>query len=569
MTPRYTRDVPAQPRAFPSRQEQTLSSDDKLPVIALLFAAGVWLGTSRPFSDVVPWIAIWLTVAVLCVATGAIRQMPAPSASLQPRRYLLLLLLPLGVVRGVVCESLRPCDVLREAAGGRVFIRGVVAEPEIVTPRACRLVVRVDGIAWRRGATWQYAGVGARLLVTVPAPRTATRKRKILHWPAPAHWGQEICVQGLCEIPRSLDGGFDYAAWLAERDIFEIVRVGSAADISVCGPGSMIPPLRLAARVRRAMEATFETLLPQPHAALLAGVVLAEGKGLSPELGDAFRATGTYHVLVTAGIHVHFVVVGCITILGACGLGGGRAALVTIPAVSLYALVAGASPSIIRAAIMGTISLLGHSMGRPAAGRRGLACAVLMMTAWNPRLVREAGFQMSVACVLGILLLAPPLQRRLRGLPDRIRGIVAVTLATQIMVAPLSAMYFGSISLIGVLANVAVVPLCEALLGLGLLLGVSDGLTEVFRAVALGDVQWQGLMHIVAVVAWALASAVLRVVSFLHGVPGCEVQVSATGGREVVVWYGAMWLISKLLRRSRVPENVAQEHPEMLDRRTV
>lgn len=513
--------------------------DDPLPAAATLFGVGVWMGTAQSFS-----MTMLCSALAVCIVTYAAGYRKTPTW---------VLLLTLGMLRGCSYTALRPPDVLHVASGGRILLRGHVAEPETVTPKACRFIVKTNTIAWCKNNQWQSAHLSARILVNVPNPRTP----KDTHWPAPAHWGQEICVRGKCDKPpQTKNGDFDYTAWLADRDIHEIVETQNAGDVTVCGPSNLPFPTHFAATTRHHIEETFESHLPQPHASLLEGIVLAEGKTLPKDVGDAFRATGTYHVLITAGIHMNFVIAASIAILGAFGVGGGRAGLVTIPLITFYALVTGASPSITRAAIMGTISLLGHAAGRDSTSARGLACAVIIMTAYNPSLVRDAGFQMSLAAVLGIQLLAPIFERKLHKLPKAIRGVVAVTAATQCMVAPLAAMYFGTTSLFGIAANVVVVPLCEALLACGLSLTVCGGANHVFETLHLSTAPWHLIMHAIATIAWGISSLVLAIVTGLKAIPGCEMQVEKPAGGELVAIYMIIWAFRKLLNRQRVVDRV-------------
>jgi competence protein ComEC len=251
---------------------------------------------------------------------------------------------------------------------------------------------------------------------------------------------------------------------------------------------------------------------------------------------------------------VNFVIAGWIALLGLGGVSGTRASLTAIPVIALFAMVAGGSPSIVRACAMGAFALLGQAIGRDGTrlvlkprgenegGPRGLAVAVLAMTGWNPGLLHDPGFQMSVACVLGIVVLSPLLAGRLRFVPGRIRASVAVTLATQLMVAPLAAYYFGTVSLAGLAANLVVVPLCELLLGLG------------FALVAASALPLPLLWRATAVVTWVVGTGIMDVVAVLRRVPLCSVQVATPSAGEVVGAYAALWVTVKLAARRRVPE---------------
>lgn len=443
-----------------------------------------------------------------------------------PRRRTLLAAFLAGGLRVALVADPCPRALPTVFQGRPVVVQGTVCEPVVRTPDACRVVMEVREIAC--GSCWQR--VSARVLVTM---------RSVDRHLTPVSWGREVVARGTLERPRSGDG-FDYAAWLAERDIRDVIRLPSAAAITACGEGRLPLAFETAAGLRRQMEAGIEGSLSSDAAALVEAVTLAEARALPRETVGAFRETGTYHVLVTAGIHVALVISVSFAVLGWLGVGGARAALLTVPGVALFALVTGASPSMIRAALMGTLGLLAFAGGRITDGRRSLAVTVLIMSVVSPSLVAEPGFQLSVACVWGILVLRPAIARRLERLPSVVRVSVSVSLATQIAAAPLTALYFGEISLGGVVANPVVVPLCEGLLVGGLLLSGVGPLLHGGTGWPLPD---RVLLPLVALLVGLVergAGVVLSVVSHIRGWPLCSVQVPCPGVLEVVLAYAAM-----------------------------
>lgn len=509
-----------------------LAVDDPVPRLAVAFCVGLVLAASWP--ALARWGGAVVTAGV--------------SLGWLPRRHgWVLAFLVLGVVRGLMVEASRPSEAMAALRGGEAVLRGVVIEPEVVGGGRARFVLAV-----RQAAHGQnLATVRARVLVVFPVAEGAS---------APVHWGQEVVVAGRVEAPATRPD-FDQAAWLARRDIFEIVRLRSAGQVTACGDGQLVLPVRLAARLRKGMEQVLEGLLPTLPAALVKGVLLAESRGVPADVAQAFRHTGTFHVLVTAGIHVSFAAHAWIAALGALGCGGARASLAAVPVIALYALVSGASPSIVRAALMGALALAALAAGRLIDGRRSLALAALVMLAWNPRLTGDPGFQMSVACVTGILHLAPRISDALERLPAPLRRPLAVTLAVQIMMAPLSALYFGEVSLAGALANLVVVPLCEGLLALGFALSLVGGVAWAVSPL-LGPWAAAAVLTLLGrPLAWAVCldtTAVVAVVRRFASVPLCVVQVSPPDGREIVLWYVAVGLVVHAARaRRHVPSETS------------
>ena len=118
------------------------------------------------------------------------------------------------------------------------------------------------------------------------------------------------------------------------------------------------------------------------------------------------------------------ILLGAALALGRLLFGGARwALLLALVAVWAYAMVSGMSPSVTRAALMGSVFLLGRALGREGASLPALAAAAAAMTALDPRLLGNVSFQLSFTAVVGLLLLAPPIEARLARVSDsRVTG---------------------------------------------------------------------------------------------------------------------------------------------------
>ena len=149
---------------------------------------------------------------------------------------------------------------------------------------------------------------------------------------------------------------------------------------------------------------------------------------------------------------------------------------ITLSLIWAYIVVAGAPPSAIRAGVVATFVLGAGLFERQVAPLHFMTTMLAPVLAYNPLLVYNTGFQLSVAAVFGILLLRKPLKALLGGTllrPFRRTGVVSdllsVSLAAQIATAPIIAASFGEVSVIGALTNLIAVPLSGPILTLGLL----------------------------------------------------------------------------------------------------
>ena len=114
-----------------------------------------------------------------------------------------------------------------------------------------------------------------------------------------------------------------------------------------------------------------------------------------------------------------------------------------------------------------------------------LLLAAIVLLAWNPYTVYDAGFQLSFAAVLAIFVFARPLLRVLEGYPGspRLHGAIAISLACSVVTAPLLALQFGRVPLLGVISNAfaeaAVGPLLALAFGAAVLYPVAPPLAEL------------------------------------------------------------------------------------------
>lgn len=141
-------------------------------------------------------------------------------------------------------------------------------------------------------------------------------------------------------------------------------------------------------------------------------------------------------------------------------------ALAGFPTLLLFAAVAGFTPSVSRSCIMCGLMLAALLLNKEYDGPAALAFAAVVMLIGNPLVITSVGFQLSVASVAGIYLFAPGIRKWLVSLfpdnkgkgvrPTLIRWFtasVSITLSAMIFTTPLSAWYFGTVSLVGVVTN--------------------------------------------------------------------------------------------------------------------
>jgi competence protein ComEC len=199
-------------------------------------------------------------------------------------------------------------------------------------------------------------------------------------------------------------------------------------------------------------------------------VVLGEDNGLSDELRHSFRASGLYHLLAVSGQNVALVAASAVLLTWLLGLPRLLGELGALAAIGAYVLAVGAQPSVIRAGVAGALGSLAWLTARAADRWHLLLVGAIVLLAWNPYTLLDAGFQFSFAAVVAIFVLVPRFERFLEGYPlgPRLRTVVAVSAACGLATAPIAWLQFHSIQVLTVPANALAAPAVVPLLALAL-----------------------------------------------------------------------------------------------------
>ena len=200
--------------------------------------------------------------------------------------------------------------------------------------------------------------------------------------------------------------------------------------------------------------------LPDDSGGLLPGLVVGDTSRLDPGLEADFLATGMSHLTAVSGTNVAIVLGVVLFVVRRARAGPLLCAVVCAIALAGFVVLARPSPSVIRAAAMGAIGLLGLAAGRPRAAVPALAAGAAVLLIADPELAADPGFALSVLATAGLLLLAPvwrdALQRR--GWPVWVAEALAVPAAAQVSCGPVVAAISATVSIIAVPANLLAVP---------------------------------------------------------------------------------------------------------------
>ncbi|NLA68151.1 MAG: hypothetical protein GX856_07920, partial [Gammaproteobacteria bacterium] len=232
---------------------------------------------------------------------------------------------------------------------------------------------------------------------------------------------------------------------------------------------------RFAARAQQ----SYTDALGGRRGALVAGMALGLADGIEESDGDALLASGLWHLVAASGGNIALVI--ALALAAGWLMGWPDRARLGFAAicVAAYVPLAGAGPSIQRAGLMGLAALAALAAGREHRAIHALAIAAAVTLVWDPRAVLDVGWQLSFAAAAALVLGGSPLSRLLRraGMPRVIAGGLACTLLASAATAPVMLSAFGEVSVIGVVANLLVMPLVGVCVWSGALAGLLAGIS--------------------------------------------------------------------------------------------
>ncbi len=206
-------------------------------------------------------------------------------------------------------------------------------------------------------------------------------------------------------------------------------------------------------------------LLPEPQASLLNGILWGEQKAMPKDFYEALRRTGTLHVIALSGMNISILIV----LMAQTTLFLGRKKSVIISLIGIIAFIGfvGASASVVRAGIMGGLSLLAIYFGKKSWALLSLILAAGVMLIINFSWLTNIGFQLSFLATLGIILFAGEGKRE-NGLITDLR----TTLAAQVFTLPVILYNFKQLSLVAPFTNVVVLWVVQPIMILGFFLSL-------------------------------------------------------------------------------------------------
>lgn len=433
----------------------------------------------------------------------------------------------------------------------------IVATPVLTAERTYEVTGRVLGRETFGPGRVRYV-VDVERLSGLPPERTPRRVRISTHAKAPPlAVGDGLAGLARLGPPRGpvYPGGYDSARRLFFAGIGASgFSYGAPHRTEIGDPPPLLAMRAAVARVRAAAAGRIRESLPGRNGELAAALLVGERGGIPDDTEEALRASGLGHILAISGLHmalvagsVYAAIRALLALLPALALRRPIkkwAAIGGLVAATFYLVLSGASVATVRAYVMLAVGLLAVLADRPALTLRTVAVAAFVVMLLDPAVVIAPGFQMSFAAAIALVAAYEWLSTRERrhAVPGRsvwlraariaglaVCGLALTSLIAGLATSPLSAYHFHRLAPLGLLANLAAMPVVSAVVmpaGVLALLGLPFG----FDPLPL-SLMGLGLDWVVGVAVWAQQAS---------GTSGLTGRISQTG--VLLAVFGMLWL---------------------------
>ncbi len=494
-----------------------------LLTLSICFGLGTLLGRCSLLAIVVSVFAVTLVSSVCSVRRNTYAG------------YIMLVFLMIGLGRSWIAWNPGNSDISRIADGRGYQIIGPVID-EFGDTNSRTLILRIDPSMGKTNGLWTG---------TIAIPTMGKGKDIDV--------GDIIQTSGRVSLPSTSrnEGGFDRSEFLKLHGAWcELVLLRSS-KIEVVNRASLTDsPSRVAHVIKRTATRNIDRSLNPLSASIVEGLLFGAKAKIPAILLDDFAATGTIHILATAGLHIGILTILLLSLFKLIRIPLRPRVVLTALIILGFVLVAGSRPAVTRAGIMAAVALASMLFNRTADRITLLALAGSIILWLNPAEIFEPGFQMTFATVSVLIAFTKPYllwlkpfkeshlklgshdNSLLATLSHNFAGLLYVSFFAMIGSWPIVAQYFHEFSVISVVANLFVVPVVGLLFIGGIVVAIT---APIVQPIAI----FFGFHCIPPVVRFLIGT-----VSLLARIPYAVIAVPSPGWIIITIYYGMLLYIA-------------------------
>ncbi|HSO13742.1 MAG TPA: ComEC/Rec2 family competence protein [Anaerolineales bacterium] len=515
----------------PTSLREQLATQPPLMWFSFAFLGGIVLGKLVSLS-----LWIWIVLVVLAIFLSILARILSPRLNLssflfQPLFFILFFGLFLGAARYQF--SVPKFDAFHIAFYNDrdydLLITGMIAEPPDYRDAYTNLRIKVQAVDTGDGDLPIRDDLFEESLLLA---RVSNNQ--------PFEYGGRVRLRGKLKTPPENED-FSYRDYLAAQHIHSYM---TSAEVTVLPGNGGNPIFRVLYSFKEKSLDNIYRLFPDPESSLLAGILLGTDTGLTRELQQAFKNTGTAHIIAISGFNIS-IIAGIFFAFFSRFFGERRGTVIAILGIVLYTFIVGADAAVVRAAFMGSLALWARQLGRrQMALNTLLAVAAGMCFLFNPLYLWDVGFQLSFFATLGLILYATPFSEFANRIitkyfpastaeraAELFSEFVLLTLAAQLTTIPIMAYHFQRVSLVSFIANPFILPAQPAVMIIG-------GLAVLLSLV------WFLPGQIVAWIAWPFVVYTIRMVELFDRVPHGTIFLGDFSIWFVILFYAALFSVT-------------------------
>jgi ComEC/Rec2-related protein len=277
------------------------------------------------------------------------------------------------------------------------------------------------------------------------------------------NWFEKISVGDICQVegeilrPKNFDS-FDYVKYLQNRNVYGVVNRVQILECTSRSKNVILNLKRILLSTREELSRRVEMSLPEPQASLLIGILFGSSRAFAPDFSEYLRISGTTHIISASGYNVSVLILVCNKVFGF--LNKKSRMVFSLIIVWMFSIFSGFGASIVRAAIIGSLTISSVISGRVRNIHIVFPFGIALFVIFNPKVVFDIGLQLSVLATMGLIYVLPSIQNLFKKFKpsENILSTISCTICTL----PISISVFGKVSLVSIFANILVLPLTQS-----------------------------------------------------------------------------------------------------------
>jgi competence protein ComEC len=495
--------------------------------LSIMFAAGIVVGTSVSLPSLVLLIAFSCALAATCCVVFAARRSHGGVT-------LSVALLTLIAGMSHVSVQIQRIGIPRELMERSLMVEGEVGSWPVSVGQQTRFDLSVDTVKFDSASIPVVAKIAVRL------SRSAADSTVML-----LQYGARVIIAGRLErpFPARNPGEFSQSAFYFSKGIDALFFASRSSDIHVQrGRGPSWVMRYVVLPVRNHLSTVIDQLIRGEEAEFLRGIVLGDRSGIPWGTREAFSRAGVAHVLAVSGTHVAIVTAFLFFLFEVMRVPRLLKLAVTGAGMMCFMLLTGSQPPVVRATVMGFVILVGMMFRKRMNIYNSIGIAALVLLGLDPRQLYDPGFQLSFGAVISIVYGYPKFNRLIgrlsggglwTGSASRILRLAAVSAAALLGTLPITLTTFGRVSIIGIVANIVIVPA----IGLAIVLGL---LTAILAVVS------SALSVLYADLTVILLKGILALVDEVASLPFATIEAGGVTAIDIVLIYLCLLFLSQL-----------------------